>query len=696
MSGRYFIRVRGRKHGPMTAEQLHALARRGRFARHYEVSTDGKMWRQASEFPELFASAAEEEEGDPFGGDEFGEPSDEPLPRTEKRGRSPSPPEDDDLDVPLDSPSSRPAKRRRPSSKSDEDDFVPPPAVDFDDLYSTGSESRPRRRPGRERSSAAPPRASMPLYDDPLEGTDDDAPLNESPAPARRRPERRSTQPEEDIDLPLWEAEEEESPRAARSRRKERPAKAPPAAKSPVAKPEPDVAEEEDDAPAEKKSGGFFGLFRRKEAAEDESSPHLKELHERSSRLRKENFTLDKINLIGSKRQELPVVGHQDSGDGIQTLGLLIMIAYQTRSTDIHLEPKVDSCDARMRVDGMLVPVVQIPKDVAARVAGVIKVLCAIDFAGQLGIQEGSFSAIAPGRRSDFRVSFTPSVHGQKLAIRILDLANSPQSLEGLGAPKSVITRLRNVMRQNAGMVLVCGPTGSGKTTTLYSLIRDIDRKARNVMTIEDPVEYQIEGVTQSSVDAARGKNFSDMLRALLRQDPDVLLLGEIRDAESARISMQATMTGHLVLSTVHAQDTVNTVFRLLDLGADPNMVASALNMVLAQRLVRVLCTHCRKRRVPNADEKRRLGQLSGNTIYDATGCAKCLGTGYSGRRAVFELLEINDRMKDLMLKKPTLTDLKAAAKGPGFVTLRGDGYRLVAQGVTTFSEVDRMIGLER
>ena len=159
---------------------------------------------------------------------------------------------------------------------------------------------------------------------------------------------------------------------------------------------------------------------------------------------------------------------------------------------------------------------------------------------------------------------------------------------------------------------------------------------------------------------------------------------------------MQATMTGHLVLSTVHAQDTVNTVFRLLDLGADPNLVASSLNMVLAQRLVRVLCTHCRKRRTPNPDERRRMGELARDFIYEATGCVRCLGTGYFGRRALFELLETNDRLKDVMLKKPTLLALKAAVKGPGFVTLRGDGYRLIAQGVTTSSEVDRVIGLDR
>ncbi len=674
MNGRYYIRVRGRKHGPLTVEQLHSLARRGRFARHYEVSTDGKTWRQAAEYPDLFGRSSDEDE-------EFGEGS---------------PDGDFDLGDGSSSPPARQEKRRRPSSRSDnDDDLVPPPALDFDDLYSTDSESESRRRPGRGRPSSAAPRPPIPMSDGPADYfNDDETPPSES-APTRRRPsERRAAPAPDDLDIPLWEPLEE-TPRATRQRHKQqKPERSAPAPKQESGKVEEDS---DDDEPApEKKGGGFFGFFRGRAAADDALSPHLKELNERSDRLPKQSFGLDGITLIGARGQELPVVGRADSGDGIQTLGLLIMVAYQTRSTDIHFEPKEESYEARMRVDGMLIPIVQIPPDVGSRVAGVIKVLCAIDFAGQLGIQEGRFSATAPGRRTDFRVSFTPSVHGQKLAIRILDVANSPQTIDSLGAPKSLISRLQRVMGQNAGMILVCGPTGSGKSTTLYSLIRSIDCKSRNVMTIEDPVEYRIEGVTQSSVDASRGKNFSDMLRALLRQDPDVLLLGEIRDAETARIAMQATMTGHLVLSTVHAQDTINTVFRLIDLGADPNLVASSLNMVLAQRLVRVLCTHCKKRRTPDSDERRRMGQMAPDFIYDSTGCARCLGTGYFGRRALYELLETNDRLKDVMLKKPTLLALKAAVKGPSFVTLRGDGFRLVAQGVTTPSEVDRVIGVDR
>lgn len=660
MSGRYYIRARGRKNGPLSLEQLHSLARRGRFGRHYEVSTDGKHWEAAGNYPELF----------PFGlDDDLGDPLDDELPR---RGR-----------------------RRSRSSEMDDDDFHAPPPVGFDDLYSDEPESKPKRKSRRTRAHEAENDESIPLVDDSDEHDvlEVDVRLEVDTEPRRRRGGKSKSTRE--TDEPLWEEEEQPAPR--RKRRGRQSPSEEPQAVEPTEASEPAAQSVEPDAEQEpeKNSGGFFSWFRRKEKPEV-LSPHVQELHDMSDRLRQESFDLDDITLVGSRRQEIAVGGHHhDDGDGIRTLGLLIMIAYQTRSTDIHLEPKIEGYDARMRVDGMLVPIVHLPKEVAGRVSGVVKVLCNIDFAGQLQIQEGSFSAAAPNRRTDFRVSFTPSIHGPKLAIRVLDVANSPQSLDGLGAPKQVKQKLKRVMQQNAGMILMCGPTGSGKTTTLYSLIRGIDRSSRNVMTIEDPVEYQIEGVTQTSVDAERGKNFSDILRALLRQDPDVLLLGEIRDAESARIAMQATMTGHLVLSTVHAQDTVNTVFRLLDLGADANLVASSLNLVLAQRLVRVLCQHCRKRRRPNPRETQRLGKLARDMIYEAAGCNICLGTGFTGRRAIFELMETNAQLKDVMLKSPTLKQLKAAAQQPGFVSLRQHGHQLVADGVTTFAEIDRVIGVE-
>jgi len=635
MAGKYYIRFRGRRAGPLTVEMLHSLAKRGRFGRHYEVSLNGRDWELAVNFPELFDDGLDDPQG-------FGE---------------------EDHSAPLVDQNARGGGRRRRKSRSQSDDaeFTAPP---YADPYGENPEPpKAKRRSQRD-------------VDDDDQDLRDSIPLADS-----------------DDSIPVDEEFGELQP----TRTKRKTAKAARKTDALIA-PEDDLPPDADSDNAktgitQKKPGGFFGLFRRKGKPPEELSPHLDALHRMSDRLGSQKFALEDIVLVGSRRQELPVVGRHDEGEGIQTLGLLTMIAYQTRSTDIHLEPKADGFEARMRIDGMLVPIVDLPKSVANRVAGVVKVLCEMEFAGQLGIQEGSYSAVAPDRHTDYRVSFTPSVHGQKLAIRVLDVANSPQSIDGLGAPKAVVSRLKSVMQQNAGMILMCGPTGSGKTTTLYSLIRGIDRKTRNVMTIEDPVEYKIEDVTQSSVDAERGKNFSDMLRALLRQDPDVLLLGEIRDSESAKIAMQATMTGHLVLSTVHAPDTLNTIFRLLDLGADPNMVASSLDLVLAQRLVRVLCTHCKKRRRPNGEELKMLGRSAREMIYTAAGCDYCLGTGFSGRCALFELLATNERLNDVLLKSPTLRRLKVAVQDTGFRTLRDHGHQLVAEGVTTFSEIHRVVG---
>jgi general secretion pathway protein E len=657
MSGKYYIRLRGRKIGPLTVEKLQSLARRGRFGRHYEVSTNGKTWKRAAEFPELFSDDLDDLEGDDGydGGSDGGQESSD----------------EDDLWSPIDEPKPKAGgrKRRRSRGPSENTEIPVPPYVD---PYNPNAQPSGRRKRVRRKSDDGP-LPSMPLVDDTV--------LPELPS-------------EDDTILPSVPFQDDPPPEGEDSGTHQSRANT----KKKKEGYQPDFNDDREIDHVEetkKKTGGFFGLFRSKKDSTEELSPHLQLLYRKSEHLRELDFGLEDMVLVGSSQQELSIIGHDDSGDGILTLGLLTLIAFQARSTDIHLEPKADGFDARMRIDGMLVPIVQLPKQVANRLSGVVRVLCEMDFTGQKSIQEGSYSSIAPGRRTDFRVSFTPSIHGKKLAIRILDSANQLQSVKDLGAPKNLAKKLTDVMRQDAGMILMCGPTGSGKTTTLYALIRGIDRKARNVMTIEDPVEYQVEGITQTSVDAKRGQNFSDMLRALLRQDPDVLLLGEIRDAESAKTAMQATMTGHLVLSTVHAQDTLNTVFRLLDLGADPNMVASSLDLVLAQRLVRVLCKKCARRRRPSSDELEKLGRSARDMIYDADGCGRCLGTGYSGRRAIFELLTTSYQLKDVMLTSPTLRQLREAVGGTGFVTLRDHGYQLVGQGLTTFSEIDRVVGLE-
>jgi type II secretory ATPase GspE/PulE/Tfp pilus assembly ATPase PilB-like protein len=282
------------------------------------------------------------------------------------------------------------------------------------------------------------------------------------------------------------------------------------------------------------------------------------------------------------------------ASDGPRCLRDLLRVASRTEATDIHVEPKTESTHVRMRVDGQMVWITELPKKVAELVAGVLKTCCHMQAAARDAIQEGHFSCRFPNRRVEYRVSFTPSVHGQKLVVRVLDQKGVPTSIEDLGLVGYMTEKIKQVTNLDAGMLLVCGPTGSGKTTTLYNCLREIDRDARNVVTIEDPVEYQLEGVTQMPIDDRQGNTFNSMLRSVLRQDPDVILVGEIRDDETARTAMQAAMTGHLVFSTVHAKDTVAALFRLLDLRVEPYLVANSLSLVLAQRLVRTLCPRCK------------------------------------------------------------------------------------------------------
>jgi general secretion pathway protein E len=336
---------------------------------------------------------------------------------------------------------------------------------------------------------------------------------------------------------------------------------------------------------------------------------------------------------------------------------------------------------------------VKLSKETGIKLTSMVKILCDIDIAQRNIIQEGNFSARVPDRRVDYRVSFAPAMYGQKLVIRILDTAGTPLHIDDMGLPKQMAADLKKAIENEAGMVLVCGPTGSGKTTTLYATVRDLDTAQRNVVTIEDPVEIQIDGVTQLPVKDDQGNTFSALLRSVLRQDPDVILVGEIRDPETAKIAMQASITGHLVLSTVHSRDTVGTVFRLLDLGVEPYLVAQGLHVVIAQRLVRQLCPNCKTPVKPTPQQLEQMGPWAKGlrTIFQPKGCQRCLGTGFAGRRAVFEMLVTNDALRDVILRKGTLTEMHAAA-GPKFERLSSTGYRLVAEGVCPFDEIEKAV----
>ena len=412
---------------------------------------------------------------------------------------------------------------------------------------------------------------------------------------------------------------------------------------------------------------------------------------------------LNAFEVIGVDDENLRVIdaGGQVSealggtGTGPRAARLLLRCASRTRATDIHCEPKGDSVNVRMRVDGQMVWITELPNEVGERLLGLVKNACQMKSAAKDAVQDGHFSARFPDRRVEYRVSVTPSVHGQKMVLRVLDQRGVPTTLADLGLVGYMLERIHAVCQQDSGLLLVCGPTGSGKTTTLYNGLREIDRDARNVITIEDPVEYQIEGVTQMPIDEKKGNTFHTLLRSVLRQDPDVILLGEIRDEETARTGMQAAMTGHLVFSTVHSKDSISAVFRLLDLRVEPYLVANALNLVLAQRLVRTLCEKCKQQVPVTPGQANKIGRfLNQKThICAPVGCPTCIKTGYRGRRALFELLDFNDELRDVVLRNPSIQAMRKIIDQGLFTTLQQFGYRMVSEGATSMEEVERVAG---
>ena len=425
-------------------------------------------------------------------------------------------------------------------------------------------------------------------------------------------------------------------------------------------------------------------------------------LAELAASLPDQAFAAADIALLNARGQVVhPAGGAGRRGEAVDLFRRLLLVAARGRATDIHVEPREGGFQIRMRVDGTMVDVVRAPTAMGIRVSALVKVLAEIDLAERNSIQEGHFSSVVPSdrpgatRKIDFRVSFAPSVFGQKLVMRILDSSYAPMHVRALCLPDWMQDEVARALRKNSGMLLVCGPTGSGKTTTLYALVRGSDVQRRNVITIEDPVEIQLESVTQIPVDEAHDRGFASLLRSILRQDPDVIMIGEIRDAETARIAMQAAITGHLVFSTIHTRDTAGTIFRLLDLGVEPYLVVQALHLVLAQRLVRQLCPHCKAGYAPTREELDAMGDMANGVslVFRPVGCPKCLGTGYRGRRAFFELLTANDALRDAIIKQPTLQSVREALRPTRFQSLQHSGYQLVVEGAVAFSEIERIIG---
>ena len=373
----------------------------------------------------------------------------------------------------------------------------------------------------------------------------------------------------------------------------------------------------------------------------------------------------------------------------------LIYDAIMRRATDVHLEPKEDEYSARYRIDGVMYPTEPFDRAMGESIINIFKVLGAMDITEKRKPQDGSFRAQLEKRLIDFRAASQGTREGEKMSIRILDQANSVSKLEQLGMRKQMTEQIREIINQPHGMFLSCGPTGAGKSTTLYAVLNDLDAYQQNIITVEDPVEYKIPNVTQIEVNVKAGNTFPNALRSILRQDPDIVMVGEIRDAETAKIACQAANTGHMVFSTVHANDTISALYRIIDLGVEPFLLSSALSAILGQRLVRKLCDDCKERYAPKPELLKQAGLPPDKVeaFYRPPGesdapCPTCGGLGYRGRMGVFELLVITDRLRDMVRENAPVSAIRAEARKNGMLYMKEEGLRLVVKGTTSMQEL--------
>jgi type IV pilus assembly protein PilB len=376
----------------------------------------------------------------------------------------------------------------------------------------------------------------------------------------------------------------------------------------------------------------------------------------------------------------------------IRFVNLVLGQAIRDRASDIHFEPFEHEFKIRYRIDGALYEMTPPPKALALPIASRLKVLAGLDIAERRVPQDGRIRLTLAGRAVDLRVSTLPTQFGESVVLRVLDSGAVQRELAQLGLPPDVLAGIEDVIRRPNGIFLVTGPTGAGKTTTLYGGLRAINTPDLKILTAEDPVEYEIEGVMQVPVNPPIGFTFASALRAFLRQDPDVIMVGEIRDLETAQISIQASLTGHLVVSTLHTNDAAGAVTRLVDMGVEPFLIASTLEAVLAQRLVRRICPQCRAACAPPAALLDRLGlaraDCAGRTFYSGRGCAQCGGTGYRGRMGIYEWLRMTDAVREQVVVRASTLELRRQAEAQGMRTLRDDGLRAVFDGATTLEEI--------
>lgn len=378
----------------------------------------------------------------------------------------------------------------------------------------------------------------------------------------------------------------------------------------------------------------------------------------------------------------------------VKLLNLILLQAVKDRASDIHFEPFEDKYMIRYRVDGILYDITSPPKNLALAISSRIKVMSGLDIAERRLPQDGRIMISVEGKNIDLRVSTLPTIFGESVVMRVLDRDIVSLSLDYVGMPEDVRREIRRIINKPNGIVLATGPTGCGKTTTLYSCLREINKIDYKIITTEDPVEYDIPGIIQVSIKPKISLNFATCLRHILRQDPDIIMVGEIRDAETAQIAIQASLTGHLVLSTLHTNDAPGTITRLINMGVEPFLITSTLEAIIAQRLIRVICKNCRERYYPDQKTLEETGlakeEIEGVVFYRGKGCGQCNKNGYKGRTGIFELLVVSEKLKPLIMDKVQTSVIREAARKEGMMTLREDGLKKVREGVTTIEEVMR------
>ncbi len=388
-----------------------------------------------------------------------------------------------------------------------------------------------------------------------------------------------------------------------------------------------------------------------------------------------------------------------NSAPTIRLVNSIIERAINERASDIHLEPRENEMVVRMRIDGLMRTILTVPKDLQSSVISRIKIMSGLDISERRIPQDGRFNVRVRDKNIDLRISTLPTVYAEKIVARLLDKSGGNITKEKIGLTGHDEEMFDKMIKCRSGVLLIVGPTGSGKSTTMYAMIGELNTPEVNMVTLEDPVEYNIDGVNQVPINEKTGMTFANGLRAILRQDPDIIGVGEIRDGETAEIAMRSAITGHVVISTIHTNDAIGTIERLENIGVEPYLVASALRGVISQRLMRRICPQCRKAYTPDDGELLELGLQpeEGLEFYRGAGCPACFDTGYRGRIAVFEMLDVNSRVRRLIAEGASRPEIEAELKKPenGFVSLRENAMRLVREGVTTTTELLRVVSEE-